>query len=49
MNGIFDEDHTCICGTDDPEAERLRDLVSGGMGQWRASRMLWGPSVEEVA
>lgn len=41
---ILDETHTCCCvgQFNDPQADTLRDLVTGGMGQWEASRQLWG-------
>jgi hypothetical protein len=29
------------CTCDDPELDRLRELIGGGMGQWEASRLLW--------
>jgi len=38
-------DETHGCGCDDTEADTLRDMVAGGMGQWEASRRLWGPEV----
>ena len=38
--GVFDEGRTCCC--DDGALERLRGLITGGMGQWEASRLLWG-------
>lgn len=31
----------CVCT--DPEADKLRELIAGGMGQVEASRLLWGP------
>jgi hypothetical protein len=32
----------------DADLDRLRVLVAGGMGQWEASRMLWGPDAAEA-
>lgn len=32
----------CVC--DDTEAEALRALIGSGVGQWDASRLLWGPT-----
>lgn len=34
------------CACDDPQLERLRELITGGMGQWEASRVVW--PIEEV-
>jgi hypothetical protein len=35
-------DETHQCGCDDVQADALRDLVAGGLGQWEASVRLWG-------
>lgn len=32
---------TCLC-PNDPDVERLRELIAGGMGQREASGVLWG-------
>lgn len=36
-----------LCTCDDPELERLRELIAGGMGQWEASRVVWPVDVVE--
>ena len=40
---ILDETRTCCCvgQFDDPQTDRLRELEPS-MGQWAASRLLWG-------
>jgi len=41
----------CICtyehGRD--ETDLLRQLIADGMGQWEASRRLWGPEADALA
>ena len=33
---------TCTADLGRDDTDRLRALVAGGMGQWEASRLLWG-------
>lgn len=51
---IADNPNECKCHDhhgEDPELDRLRDLVTSGMGQWEACRIVWpaDEDTEEVA
>ena len=36
------------CDCQDLEADTLRQMIADGMGQWEASRRLWGPEAPLV-